>query len=58
MPYAIAARAIMRAGKGHNYWSTFDSEAQNNIKTIASNIHNLLFSGDNFLKLQIYLICQ
>lgn len=48
MPYAIAARAIMRAGKGHNYWSIFDSEVQKNIKNIAGNIHQILFSGDNF----------
>lgn len=48
MPYAIAARAIMRAGKGHNYWSTFNDEMQKKIKKIASEIHKILFSGNNF----------
>ena len=48
MPYAIAARAIMRAGKGHNYWSGFNKEIQKNIKNVASSIHEILFSGNNF----------
>lgn len=48
MPYAIAARAIMRAGKGHNYWSSFNSDIQNEIKQIANNVHKHLFSGANF----------
>ena len=48
MPYAIAARAIMRAGKGHNYWSTFNNSIQNDIKKIANKIHQLLFTGNAF----------
>lgn len=48
MPYAIAARAIMRAGKGHNYWSNFGKNIQSEIKQVASNVHQILFSGASF----------
>ena len=48
MPYAIAARAIMRAGKGHNYWSNFNENIQDKIKSTASMIHQLLFTGNSF----------
>ena len=48
MPYAIAARAIMRAGRGHNYWSIFEGEMQRKIKQCASEIHTLLFEGKTF----------
>ncbi|MFD2693807.1 HNH endonuclease family protein [Sporolactobacillus shoreicorticis] len=43
--HAIAARAIVRAGKGHKYWSIFDSNEQERIQELSNHIHSLLF-GD------------
>jgi len=42
-PNAIAARAIMRAGTGHRYWSDFSSETQKEIESIAREIYDMLF---------------
>lgn len=39
----VAARAIIRSGKGHKYWSIFGEEKQYEIQKIASEIHDLLF---------------
>ena len=50
MPYAIAARAIMRAGRGHNYWSIFEKNVQIKVKKYANEIHKLLFDGNTFSK--------
>lgn len=47
--YAIAARAIVRAGKGYQYWSNFDEEIQESIIQISKKIHNIMF-GDIPLK--------
>ncbi|WP_299257549.1 DUF262 domain-containing protein [uncultured Kushneria sp.] len=43
-PNAIASRAIIRAGKGHKYWSSFSLEAQDTIEELSNHINNLLFS--------------
>lgn len=43
--HAIAARAIVRAGRGHKYWSGFDSETQDTIIYFANEIHSLLFGN-------------
>ncbi|HBG28518.1 MAG: hypothetical protein A2Y10_07215 [Planctomycetes bacterium GWF2_41_51] len=43
-PNSIAARAIIRSGKGHKYWSIFSSEKQNEIQALASEINEILFS--------------
>lgn len=40
---ALAARAIIRSGTGHKYWSKFNSENQNLIEEIAQEIHAILF---------------
>ncbi|QIR37432.1 DUF262 domain-containing protein [Tolypothrix sp. PCC 7910] len=42
-PNGVAARAIMRSGNGHKYWSDFSSEKQENIEKLAQEIHQMLF---------------
>ena len=42
-PNCIAARSIMRAGKGHKYWHNFSKDTQEQIEAIASCINKLLF---------------
>ena len=42
-PNSIAARAIIRSGKGHKYWSSFSDEIQNQIQQIATEINQMLF---------------
>jgi len=43
-PNAIAARAIIRSGKGHKYWSLFSSESQSEIQILAAEINEILFA--------------
>jgi hypothetical protein len=43
---ALAARAIVRAGTGHKYWSRFGPEKQKGIETIAAEIYEALFSPE------------
>lgn len=43
-PNALAARAIIRSGTGHKYWSKFDAANREQIEEIAKEIHLLLFS--------------
>lgn len=45
-PNALAARAIIRSGTGHKYWSSFDIEMQQSIEEIAKNINNILFEPE------------
>lgn len=40
----IAARAIIRAGQGHKYWSEFSAEKQADIQNISKEIHEILFN--------------
>ena len=42
-PNSIAARAIIRSGKGHKYWSFFSSEIQSTIQELAAEINGILF---------------
>lgn len=42
-PSSIAARAIIRSGKGHKYWSSFEQKKQNEIQEIANEINTILF---------------
>jgi len=42
-PDVMAARAITRRGTGHQYWSGFDNQEQQDIKTLAAAIYRLLF---------------
>jgi len=41
---SIAARAIIRSGKGHKYWSKFNKKNQKEIQEIAEKINNILFN--------------
>lgn len=43
-PNALAARAIVRSGTGHKYWSKFPDEQQKNIQESAKEINSLLFN--------------
>ncbi|WP_164190804.1 GmrSD restriction endonuclease domain-containing protein [Stenotrophomonas geniculata] len=45
-PIAIAARAIIRSGKGHKYWSAFDNEVAEKIEESAKKINELLFDPE------------
>ncbi|MEG4814715.1 HNH endonuclease [Microcoleus sp. K5-D4] len=42
-PNSIAARAIIRSGKGHKYWSFLLKEIQDQIQEIAKEINEILF---------------
>lgn len=42
-PNSIAARAIIRSGTGHKYWSFFSKEIQAQIQEIAKEINEILF---------------
>ncbi|MCA9077405.1 MAG: DUF262 domain-containing protein [Planctomycetaceae bacterium] len=42
-PNALAARAIVRSGTGHKYWSQFTDERQEEIESTAKDINRLLF---------------
>lgn len=41
--YALAARAIVRAGQGYQYWSKFSNDSQNKILDNAKKIHRIMF---------------
>lgn len=43
-PNCIAARAIIRSGKGHKYWSNFSRENQTTIQELAKEINSVLFA--------------
>ncbi|EKN3336262.1 DUF262 domain-containing protein [Yersinia enterocolitica] len=45
-PISIAARAIIRAGKGHKYWSAFTPEAAQAIEKSAAELHSILFDPE------------
>lgn len=45
-PIAIGARAIIRAGAGHKYWSAFSSENAEKIETLAADFYNLVFQPE------------
>lgn len=43
-PNCIAARAIIRSGTGHKYWSGFADDVQLRIEELSKEIHSTLFS--------------
>jgi hypothetical protein len=45
-PNALAARAIIRAGTGHKYWSRFHEKIQTEIEKKAKEINSLLFTPE------------
>lgn len=50
-PIAIAARAVIRAGMGHKYWSRFAEPIREQIKETANEVHSTLFEPE--LKTQV-----
>lgn len=42
-PNSIAARAIIRSGKGHKYWSSFPNPIQIQVQELAAEINGILF---------------
>ena len=42
-PNALAARALIRAGTGHKYWSAFEKLIQEEIEAIARDVFEMLF---------------
>ena len=42
-PNAISARALIRAGTGHKYWSSFSPAIKDEIETTAKTVYNNLF---------------
>ena len=52
-PHAMAARAIVRAGTGHKYWSGFDPEVQAEIESLGRGLYKSLYEppmGDKPIK--------
>ena len=45
-PISIASRAIIRAGSGHKYWSSFSQDIATKIEEHARNLHKILFSPE------------
>lgn len=45
-PVPIAARAIIRAGKGHRYWSLFEKDKTEVIEKQSLKLHRLLFDPE------------
>jgi hypothetical protein len=45
-PISIAARAVIRAGKGHCYWSAYSIEIQTEIEDLSQNLHHVLFEPE------------
>lgn len=45
-PVPIAARAIIRAGRGHKYWSQFSDTVAENIEAESKKLSTLLFSPE------------
>lgn len=45
-PISIAARAIIRAGKGHRYWSSFEKSNAEHIEALSGRLHSILFDPE------------
>ena len=45
-PTAIAARAVIRAGFGHKYWSRFNPSTASDIEKLAKKLHSIAFDPD------------
>lgn len=46
--FAIASRAIVRAGKGYQYWSSFDGTSQKQILNFSQKIHEIMFGSGTY----------
>jgi len=45
-PIAIGARAILRAGKGHKYWSSFTSECIQSVEEVTKEFYERVFKPE------------
>jgi hypothetical protein len=45
-PNTIAARAIIRRGTGHKYWSPFSQATRTEVEELATDLHRLIFWPD------------
>lgn len=45
-PVAVGARAIVRAGVGHKYWSAYTIESQERVESEANKLYELLFNPE------------
>jgi hypothetical protein len=45
-PIAISARAILRAGSGHKYWSAFNPQVSREIEEVAEEFHERIFKPE------------
>jgi hypothetical protein len=45
-PVAIGARAIVRAGAGHPYWSAFNQDNQNAVVDLAAKLYEIVFEPE------------
>jgi hypothetical protein len=46
-PIAIAARAILRAGSGHKYWSSFSAERIAEVEKVTGDFHEKIFEPES-----------
>lgn len=51
-PIAIGARAILRSGTGHKYWSSFSTENKDTVERAAAEFFELLFEPESNLPLK------
>ncbi len=51
-PFAVAARAILRSGNGHEYWSQFSNTNKSKIRSLANELHGLLFDPESQIPLK------
>lgn len=51
-PVAVAARAVIRAGMGHKYWSDFTPENSAEIERLAGALHEILFDPETRLPIK------
>lgn len=45
-PVAVGARAVVRAGVGHKYWSAYPDEIRSKVETEANKLYELLFNPE------------
>ena len=45
-PIAVGARAILRAGSGHKYWSSFTADHAQQIEAVAEDFHQRIFKPE------------
>lgn len=45
-PISVASRAIIRAGKGHKYWSSFSTDHSERIEELSKKIHSAFFDPE------------